>query len=93
MVERLKGTGTLASADAPTWAYPRRPTDECIEKYFSKEALEYVPNETDIFITNSKGEQQRLIFHEPLPLKDSEIEYLAGFRKYLTDNNLTIPPG
>ena len=56
MVERLKGTGTLASADPPTWAYPRRPTDECIEKYFSKEALEYVPNETDIFITNSKGE-------------------------------------
>ncbi len=87
-----KGVGT-APGDKPAWAYPPRPSEEALEKYFTKEALSYVPTETDIFITNSKGQQQRLIFFESLPLKDSEKEYLASFRKYLTDNNLTIPPG
>jgi hypothetical protein len=52
-----------------------------------------VPTEKDIFITNSKGQSQRLIFHEPLALKDYEIEHIANFRKYLKDNGLTIPGG
>ena len=56
MVEREKGTGTLASTESPSWAYPRRPSEESIARYFTKEALEYVPGESDIFITNSKGE-------------------------------------
>lgn len=97
MVEASKdpsqvGTGTLPG-DKPAWAYPTRPSEDSIAKYFSKAALEYVPTEEDIFITNSKGLQQRLIFHDPLPLKDSEKESLASFRKYLLDNNFTIPPG
>ena len=57
MVEREKGTGTLTKAEAVSWAYPRRPAEESIARYFTKEALEYVPSETDIFITNSKGDQ------------------------------------
>lgn len=85
-----KGVGTLAG-DKPSWAYPSRPSEEMIAKFFTKEDLEYQPTEVDIFITNSKGGQQRLIFHEPLALKDSEKEYLSSFRKYLVDNGLTIP--
>jgi hypothetical protein len=46
----------------PAWAYPSKPTDDAVAKYFTKEALEYQPTETDIFITNSKGAYQRLIF-------------------------------
>ncbi len=40
----------------PSWAYPRRPTDEMIVKYFNKEALDFVPTDKDCFITNSKGD-------------------------------------
>ena len=87
-----KGVGTLPG-EKPAWAYPTRPSEESLGKFFKPEDLEYVPDELDIFITNSKGQQQRLIFHEPLPLKDSEKEYLSSFRKYLVDNSLTIPPG
>ena len=47
--------GTV-SLQKPAWAYPRRPSDEHIQKFFSKSALEFVPTETDIFITNSKGD-------------------------------------
>jgi len=61
--------------------------------YFSKEALEFVPGEQDIFITNSKGASQRLIFHDSLPLKEYESTHMENFRKYLKDNNLTIPHG
>ncbi len=77
----------------PAWAYPSRPTDDAVAKNFTKEALEYQPSETDIFITNSKGAYQRLIFQAPVPLKDVETEHLNNFRKYLRDNNLTIPSG
>jgi hypothetical protein len=52
-----------------------------------------VPVETDIFITNSKGASQRLIFHEPLALKAHEKEHLENFRNYLRENGLTIPGG
>ena len=77
----------------PTWAYPTKPSDEAKAKFFSQAALEYMPKETDIFITNSKGQSQRLIFNEPAMLKDYEIEHLNNFRKYLKENGLTIPGG
>ena len=77
----------------PAWAYPSKPSDDAIAKFFTKEALEYQPTEADTFITNSKGGYQRLIFQAPTPLKDVETEHLNNFRKYLRDNNLTIPPG
>lgn len=75
-----KGVGTVPGSVPPAWAYPIRPTEEAIERFFTPEALAYVPTDSDIFITNSKEQQQRLIFHEPLPLKDSEKKYLASFR-------------
>ena len=81
------------SSTKPAWAYPSRPSDESLSKYFSQAAIEFAPSETDCFITNSKGDKQRLIFHEPQPLKPHEVEHLDNFRKYLRDNNLTIPSG
>ncbi len=60
----------------PAWGYASRPTDDAIAKNFTKEALSFVPVESDIFITNSKGASQRLIFHEPLALKDHEKEHI-----------------
>jgi tRNA splicing ligase len=53
----------MESANAkPAWAYPSKPSDDAVAKYFTKDALEYQPTETDIFITNSKGAYQRLVF-------------------------------
>lgn len=53
----------MESANAkPAWAYPSKPSDDAVAKYFTKDALEYQPTETDIFITNSKGGYQRLVF-------------------------------
>lgn len=49
-----KGVGTLSGSVSPAWAYPTRPTEEAIERYFTPEALAYVPTDADIFITNSK---------------------------------------
>lgn len=51
-----KGTGTLPG-ELPAWAYPVKPSEEAIERFFTPEALAYVPSDTDIFITNSKDLQ------------------------------------
>jgi GrpB-like predicted nucleotidyltransferase (UPF0157 family) len=83
----------MEGTSKPAWAYPTRPNDEAIAKFFTKAALEFTPTDTDVFITNSKGQSQRLIFQDPLPLKPYEVEHLNNFRKYLRDNNLTIPNG
>jgi len=83
----------MESASKPAWAYPNKPSDEALAKYFTKEDLEFVPTDLDTFITNSKGQYQRLIFQEPLPLKNNEIEHINNFRKFLRDNNLSIPSG
>jgi hypothetical protein len=47
--------GGIIVGGKPTWAYPSRPTDEALAKFFTKEALEFKPSEKDVFITNSKG--------------------------------------
>ena len=83
----------IVSGTLPSWAYPRAPTSEALTQFFSPAAQAFEPGALDIFITISTGQQQRLIFTEPLPLKENEIEYLANFRKYLVDNKLTIPEG
>jgi hypothetical protein len=36
---------------------------------------------------------QRLIFHESQALEPREQEALEGFRRYIKDNNLFLPPG
>jgi hypothetical protein len=77
----------------PKWAFPPRPSDEMLAKFFKKEALDFAPTDIDCFITNSKGASQRLIFNEPLALKDHEITHLQNFRQYLKENKLTIPKG
>ena len=77
----------------PSWAYPSHPSDDAIAKFFTKSALDFAPTNQEIFITNSKGDSQRLIFHEPQELKDYEKDHLIKFREYLKDNGLTIPGG
>jgi hypothetical protein len=69
------------------------PSDEALVKFFSEDARKFEPSDLDIFITNSKGEQQRLIFYEPIVLKTAELKQLEGFRDFLNAKGLTIPPG
>lgn len=45
------------STAKPSWAYPTRPSEEALKQFFSEEAQAFVPSDTDIFITNSKGAQ------------------------------------
>lgn len=47
-------------------------SQDSLNKFFSEEALKFKPSEIDVFVTNSKGERQRLIFHEPRQLLDYE---------------------
>lgn len=69
-----------------------RPSDEAIAKYFTPEALSFVPTEQDIFITISKG-HQRLIFSPPMVLDEIEEKYLREFREHYKAKGLEIPPG
>jgi hypothetical protein len=55
--------------------------------------MAFEPKDEDIFIRTSKGDYQRLIFGEPLPLTEREINYLDELKTYLIKNDLTIPPG
>ena len=64
-----------------------------LDKYFTKEQQEFVPTKEELFISNSKGETQRLIFYEPVELTDNEIKELNAFREYLVKNKLSIPEG
>lgn len=61
----------------------RGPSEESLRKFFTEEARNYVPNDIDLFITNSKGDRQRCIFNEPLELMKHEIKHLEEFRAYL----------
>lgn len=56
MVEARGQTDTtIIVGGKPAWAYPSKPTDEALAKFFTPAAIKYVPTEKDIFITNSKG--------------------------------------
>jgi hypothetical protein len=93
MVEARQDSTSIVVGGKPAWAYPTKPSDEAKAKFFTQAALDFVPSDTDVFITNSKGQSQRLIFNDPQPLKDYEIEHINNFRTFLKENGLTIPGG
>ena len=55
MVEARQDATSIVVGAKPAWAYPSKPTDEAKAKFFTQAALDFIPSETDVFITNSKG--------------------------------------
>ena len=62
-------------------------------KLFSKEALEFSPDEKDVFIKIDGKGQQRLIFSEPVPLTEEEEKKLTELRAFITEKNHSLPEG
>ena len=55
MVEARQADSSIIIGGKPTWAYPTKPTDDALAKFFTPAASKFVPTDRDIFITNSKG--------------------------------------
>lgn len=54
--------------------------------YFTDEMKEYVPTERDLFITIRSGDYQRLIWGEPMELREREEVKWQEFMDYIKDN-------
>lgn len=53
---------------------------------------EYEPDTTDTFITVKSGEYQRLIWSEPLELREREEDFWEQFMEFIQENSLQDLP-
>jgi hypothetical protein len=61
-------------------------------EYITQEMKDHVPTLQDTFITIQTGDYQRLIWSEPMELREREEEAMEKFMEYIKENNLEPLP-
>lgn len=61
-------------------------------RYTPAEAFNFKPKAEDV-VMECEGKSQRMIFHDSAKLSLKEQTAYDGFRKYLEENRIVLPPG
>ena len=61
-------------------------------QYITDEHLNYQPCDEDIFISSKSGDYQRMIWGQPLELREREQKHWQAFEQYIKDHSLEPLP-